>query len=158
MDMPVPKGLVLGVTERVVTTAIKMLAEAGKPDKCGGYFVLLDDKGHLQLVSCIGLNPFEKVRKRVELAWEKCGRLLDNPEDLTSFDTRNPDAERFGGAVRGRTLVFGFSGLPELWDEAAMFVVAIITGELTKDEVLSKISEARNPFLWPLLAACDWVN
>ena len=138
--------------DMVIATAVDLLAESGQPDKCGGYFAAFDiGQGALGTLLRFGYSPQDKVDKRIEYAIEKCTRLHGLPQHLTSYESRSPG--KFGGAVRGNSHIFSFSGLPELWDEAAMFVLAIRRNELDEADVLARISEERNPHLRPLLEA-----
>lgn len=139
--------------DRTVAAAVDLLLKAGKPDKRGGYLAVLEiGRGNLEILLRIGHSPQDKVDKRIEVAIEKCKRLHGNGH-LTSYESRNPEVGCWGGAVRGSELIFSFSGLPELWDEAAMFVLAIRLHQLRESDVLAQISEERNPYLRPLLEA-----
>lgn len=144
--------------DRIIATAVDFLLQAGKPDKRGGYLAVLEiGRGNLEMLVRLGHSPQDKVDGRIEVATEKCKRLHNLPH-LTSYESRNPEIGRWGGAVRGSELIFSFSGLPELWDEAAMFVLAICLGQLRKGEVLAQIDEERNPHLRPLLEAAHWTE
>lgn len=152
------KGQKLDVAERVITAAIRLILASGVQDKEGGYFAMFDiARGNLELLASIRYNPQDKVEGRQRVSQEKCARILANGH-FTSYESRKPAAGQWGGAVRGEGYIFSFSGLPELWDEAAMFVLAIKLGQLRKSEVLRQISEERNPHLRPLLEACHWTE
>lgn len=152
------KGQKLDAAERVITVAIRLIRESGVQDKEGGYFAMYDiGRANLALLASIGYNLQSKVEARQQVSQEKCTRILANGHS-TSYVSRDPTAGRWGGAVRGTEYIFSFSGLPELWDEAAMFVLAIRLGQLVKSDVLTKINEERNPHLRPLLEACHWTE
>lgn len=145
--------------ERVLGYAMAHLCSAGQPpDKCGGYLAVIElGRGDLEMLVCLGYSPPEKVEKRVEFAIEK-GKRLYGLTDFTSYESRRPEMDRWGGAVRGRELIFSFSGLPELWDEAAMLVLAIRLGQLQETDVCDVISEERNPHLRLLLGLAHWTE
>lgn len=163
VDAPVSK--IIDYAERIVAVAVDLSGNASNAEKCGGYLAvwttyLNNVPGNLRLLTPVGYSPEEKWRKRMEVAMEKCQRLDsgDGQGHLTSYESRNPEIGRWGGAVRGPQHIYAFSGLPELWDEAAMFVLAIKLGQLHESEVLRQISEERNPHLRPLLEACHWTE
>ncbi len=163
IEAPLPK--IITYAERIIMRAVDLLEQPGHPDKCGGYLAvwtvnLNDAPGHLLLLAALGYSPDEKRAKRMEVAMEKCQRLDsgDGVGHLTSYESRNPEISRWGGAVRGTQHIYGFSGLPELWDEAAMFVLAIRLQQLWSGAILAAVSEERNPHLRPLLEAAHWTE
>ncbi len=152
-------GRLVDYAERILGLAIAHLRSAGQPpDKCGGYLAIVElGRGDLEMLVGLGYSSPEKVDKRMEFAIEK-GKRLYGLTDFTSYESRKPEIDRWGGAVRGRELIFSFSGLPELWDEAAMFVLAIRLGQLRETDVCDVISEERNPHLRPLLGLAHWTE
>lgn len=158
----------LSVAERVVGSAVKLLKESSIHDKTGGIFYCMRwSSGRFLLMAAIGYNDPKQVPARMAVAQEKAYRLCllrDLTTFTTSYDSRNPDLVRWGGAVgvescNGRgDLVLSFSGLPELWDEAAMFVTAVRSHEVGEDMILAQISEERNPHLRPLLEVTHWTE
>lgn len=143
----------------VINVASKMV-EAEKKEKRGGYLVVLEvASGSIELILRLNYFNSAKAPKYIEFAMEKASRLYlcikgteeGDERSLTSYATRNPANDKWGGAIYGKELIFSFSGLPELYDEAAMFVVAIHLGELEESVVLDRIDAERNPHLRPLL-------
>ncbi|QQR78406.1 MAG: hypothetical protein IPJ68_05000 [Candidatus Moraniibacteriota bacterium] len=162
---------------RVVRTADQVLAKAremvhagGRPDCSGGYLAWTFADGTPIIAGLMwGEMPLEKTAKRQEFALEKPTRLALYNLHLTSYRTRNPKATividgkevpcpRFGGAIRAGKYLLSFSGFPEKWDEAAMFVLAIKLGWISRETVFRHISPKRNPHLRPLLEACNWTE
>jgi len=96
--------------------------------KTGGCFCLADGKTGAPLFppAPIGEVPAEKAEKYLAFCQEKALRLAAHPDHLASWQSRNPDADQWGGAVRVGDLIFSISGLPEMGDEALM----LIMGEL----------------------------
>lgn len=158
----------LSVAERVVWVALDLIRMSGISDKTGGIFYCQRlSSGKFLLMAAIGYNEPKQVPARMAVAQEKAYRVCllgDLCDFTTSYDSRNPDLLRWGGAVgigsrNGRgDLILSFSGLPELWDEAAMLVTAVRSHDMSEDFVLAKISEERNPNLRPLLAAAHWTE
>lgn len=159
---------IFSVAERVVDVAVVLIKESGIDDKTGGIFYCLNwSTGKFLLMASIGYNDPKQMPARMAVAQEKAYRvfvLTGMTTFVTSYDSRNPDLGLWGGAVgiRGRNdrsdLVLSFSGLPELWDEAAMLVTAVPSHEMSEDMVLAHISDERNPHLRPLLAAAHWTE
>ncbi len=101
------------------------LKDQGKEQKLGGYFALasaLPDGGPPLAVLKVGAQPLDSAEKSYGFCQEKVERLRLNPGHLTSSQSRDPDKERYGGAVvipRLR-LIFSYSGFPEEYDEKGM--------------------------------------
>lgn len=94
--------------------------------KDSGYCVVKDAAtGRLLLAFQIGECPAEKVEKYLRLANEKADRLIANigAGHKSSWQSRD-GKEKWGGAIRAGKLIFSFSGLPELADEAVMLCTA----------------------------------
>lgn len=157
----------LSVAERVVDVALELIKNSGINDKTGGIFYCLNwSTGKFLLMANIGYNDPKQVPARMAVAQEKAYRtflLTGRTSFVTSYDSREPALGLWGGAVgiqsrKGDDLVLSFSGLPELWDEAAMFVTAVRSHLVSQYMVLAQISEERNPHLRPLLDACHWTE
>lgn len=122
----------------------------------GGYLVVHEVASNsVELLIRLGsFNP-EKAPQQIEFAMEKAARLhlyiLASQHDFASYDTRDPDKNLWGGAINAHEYIYSFSGLPELWDEAAMFVLAIHLGNLQAAEVLEHLREERRMALQQLL-------
>ena len=120
-------------------------------DRSGGYFCLADAETVLPLlIMAVGQVPVEKAGKYLSFCQEKAKRLAEHPDHLSSWESRNPEKEQWGGAVRVGEFIFSFSGLPEMGDEAVMLAVADSHYVDTKDvtATLNKIAERSNNGLW----------
>ncbi len=85
----------------------------------GGFFCIADGKTGLPLlVKVVGSPPEDKGEKYFSFAQEKARRLAKHPEHMSSWESRDPESDQWSGAVRYGGLIFSFSGLPELADEA----------------------------------------
>jgi len=107
-------------------TAVNMIIKTFGQDegwerRGGGYFCLADGvTGFPLLIFPIGIMPEEKVVKYLAFCQEKAKRLAKHSDHMSSWESRNPDENQWGGAIKIEDLIYSFSGLPELGDEAAM--------------------------------------
>lgn len=77
------------------------------------------------LVADIGVvDDPKKAAKYFALSQEKAARLIVHPSHDSSWQSRNPDADQWGGAVVASSWIFSFSGFPEAFDEAVMLLLA----------------------------------
>lgn len=115
----------------------------------GGWIHISDPKGEVIAYERIGAvgGPDKKVKYR-KLAAEKAMRLREHPEHVTSWQSRDPDHDRWGGAIRTNDgWVFSFSGLPELWDEALLTGIVCIY----EPENYQYLKDTRSPGVEPLV-------
>jgi hypothetical protein len=90
---------------------------------------------------------------------EKVARLAERPQDMTSYQSRNPDENKWGGAIRlpDSSLLIGvlaWSSYPELVDEgfmAAASVKAQLADIRWAERVTSYGRPRVNEFLYPIL-------
>ncbi len=112
-------------------------------DRTGGYLTILEqwptDWDVPVLVALVGEIPNKKSRKYRDFSFEKAKRLMGHSEHLSSWQSRSPNEDRWGGAVRTDTHILSFSGLPELADEALMLALALKLG-LLKDRYAATIA------------------
>lgn len=104
-------------------------------ERKGGYFCIANGDGRPIVVVAVGSISNEKAGKCFNLAQEKARRLAGHPAHRTSWESRDPDAMKFGGAVKDlRTypFIYSFSGLPEQVDEALMLATAIFATPIAK--------------------------
>lgn len=73
----------------------------------------------------IGIPIQDKEEKYFLLCQEKARRLMANPEHLSSWQSRNVEEERYGGAIRTPNYILAFSGLTEKADEAILVNAAL---------------------------------
>jgi hypothetical protein len=143
--LPTPDAMaaLVGQAFEVLTAALQFC-----DGETGGYFCIADGESGLPIV----LTPFgtqtpEQARSTLRNAQEKPRRLATHPEHRASWQSRRPEKEEWGGAVRGRAHLFAFSGFPEPVDEAAMALVAEAAGELSKDEAAAIAGTSGNEIL-----------
>lgn len=158
---------IIQTTQTVFKKALELLKDAGD-DRRGGYATIIrEDLWPLVVRVPFGVIPLDKATKWSELSTEKCLRLMENDDHFASYESRDPEAEmttlqgvvekwgKWGGAIKAWRHILGFSGLPELWDEALELVVAIKTKLLSQTIALHNISHERNPHFRALLAAVE---
>ncbi len=99
--------------------------------RAGGYLTICDSATGEELLppTRIGTVNEAKVAKYEAFCQEKAGRLLlkmRSDGHVSSRQSRRPDEDQWGGAILivDENLVFSFSGLPELADEAFMVRLA----------------------------------
>jgi hypothetical protein len=68
----------------------------------------------------IGIPTQGKEQKYFDLCLEKARRLISHPEHLSSWQSRDIEKERYGGAIRTPNFILAFSGLKEEADEAIL--------------------------------------
>ena len=91
----------------------------------GGYFCLADaETGLPYLVTLIGSVSGDKAEKYCAFAQEKARRLASRPDHVSSWQSRNPKKEKYGGAIRYWGFIHSFSGFSELGDEALMLLAS----------------------------------
>lgn len=100
------------------------------PDERHGAVVAVRPDAPESGIDSITLGHFPvmgKEERYTQLAREKIMRLSIEPDDLGSYETRNPTEDRWGGAIRSLPvrILLSCSGLPELLDEAYMLAIAV---------------------------------
>jgi len=133
----------MSVIMLAVTESVQEVLTVTQPEgRKGGYFCLLDHSTNTFLIppALIGEVANGKGGKYAGFCMEKANRTsiwMDADQNHSSdpwlsWESRNPDKQRWGGAVgcgiHGQRLIFSFSGLPEMGDEAAMMLVAAKMG------------------------------
>ena len=146
-----------------VQDVIKKAKETGFDlgDRTGGYFSCFRPPSKVpaiypMLIEKIINGRDTKYRSfSQKKATDHMERLGEGYELSSQF--RDPDNEMFGGSVKGMkpsqdlTLLFSFSGLPEMLDETAMLLLAVRTGFMSLEHAkelakISKVSENGNTF------------
>lgn len=123
----------------------------------GGIFsVSLDESGRAPLLVLTVRSPLlEKGSQSFDFALEKSRRLREHPDHLSSWQSRDPSSNKWGGAIRVGQFILSFSGLPELVDEALMLNLVHpnrlprhqLHEEVPEYEYLRQVASiSRNPF------------
>jgi len=95
--------------------------------------------------------PSEKLSAFLVNSQEKADRLTHKINDVSSYQSRNPEKSRYGGGIRCIGWVFSFSGLPELPDEALMLTCAVRLDIIDIQEAESIAAISDNPYLTAML-------
>jgi hypothetical protein len=142
----------------------------GQAEEKVGYFSARSDvDGRILTLFQVGTCRPEKWCKYATLSLEKGERLFHFKEHQSSWKTRNEGIRilalgqsgffepwgKWGGAIRlaGHQLIFSFSGLPELGDEAVVLWVAVKIGLLSVEKAKEIATISSNPFLEQMLLA-----
>ena len=125
-----------GITKTAEQAVMEVIRVANDPDDQGGYFFFAS----LSIGDEIPPVKFGKIPDGFDeefsgYAKEKVYRTYQN-QDLSSWQSRDVERSMFGGAVIGeddikRKFGFGFSGLKEHRDEAAMLLTATRSNMMT---------------------------
>lgn len=94
----------------------------------GGYLCIAraEDGFPLAIIQ-FGDMPHDRLSGRFEFCQEKAQRLAEHPGHMTSYESRDPSSNKWGGAIRGKKYIYSISGLPEQLDElvSALFAYAV---------------------------------
>jgi|GEM_PF-2346212 len=125
-----------------------VLAASGRHEElesagnAGGYYCIADQGTILPLaIIPVGEIPSDKGAGRAARCIEKAARLSRHPRHDRSWESRDPERDMWGGAVRGRRFIHSFSGLPEELDEVFCCIVACALGDMSKESARRMIGE-----------------
>ena len=117
------------------------LPDKSARDRRGGYFTVFDRRTmQIVLVVKIGNPAPEESRTYFKYSQEKAERLFISEELVSSYQNRDPDNGKWGGAIKTEDFILSFSGLSELGDEAVVLFTAYEFSLFTEKEVM-KIAE-----------------
>lgn len=135
-----------GRLQELVGEGLELLIKNCGINKDYGYFSVFDttDGGSFMLIMKIGFPPQVKNAKYLMLSQEKAIRLFSHPGHSMSWESRNEQENKWGGAVRGVSEIFSFSGLPELADEALMLFVLHKTGQMFNRRKILRMAAISN--------------
>lgn len=128
---------ILQAVHEAVDRVWKVIRDEGRT---GGYFCMMcrrPPNTTPEFIMRVGTIPKEeKAGKYFRLAQEKAARLRDHLGEghVSSWQSRNPDKDEWGGAIATRNFIFSFSGFPEEADEAIMLLAAISVLELSPED------------------------
>lgn len=153
----VPNTRIAEMASLIVAATTKIPGNEA-PERQGGYLVIRNKRnGTPLLIERIGICRPVDVKKYHYLGLEKGRRLLKSMKSLghiSSHQSRDPKFKKWGkwgGAIIAGDYIISFSGLKELFDEAAVLVLALKMNWLTLYKALeiAKISGSTN-FIIPL--------
>jgi len=128
----------------------KFLELKGRGKKAGGflYFLIIQEEIELSILLPIGEVDPNKAAAFKNVCGEKAARLLQHKAHLSSWQSREPDSNKWGGAIRIKNGILSVSGLTELGDEAYCLYLAWLLGKVTIEELDAIASISNNPY-WP---------
>lgn len=117
----------------------------------GGYLCVYDSTQlpgqPPMMILRIGEPDENKLTRSFSLCQEKAGRLLANPTHLSSWQTRDVQQGRYGGAIRTKDHVLAFSGHIETADEAVLVNAACALGWLERSTAGAIASFSNNELI-----------
>jgi hypothetical protein len=124
-----------------------------RADQEGGMLTILNShNGEIRMeTDPIGFFFSHEKTKYALFSREKGKRLFENHPNVSSFESRNPDEKKFGGAIVAQHLIVSFSGLPEVGDEAVCLVLAVHFKWLTLAESAKITAISKNIYFELLL-------
>lgn len=132
--------------EMVLGQMFKGLHDEGVPelaDRTGFCWAVRSDDGAGYTLSLGNPHP-EKVLRYTRFAGEKCARTCESGQ-ISSFTTRDPANDKWGGGIKVYGGYAAISGLPEVWDEALIVAAALALDLLSVDEANAIFDLSQNP-------------
>lgn len=141
--------------------------EDRKENRRGVLSMFSVEKDQLIFSVPFGDIPEDKFDLYYRLSQEKCYRLRDNIINghTTSYESRNEAEGKYGGSVlfkysgSNKRIIYGFSGMPELIDEAMMSTYGSYIGKFllreTMETMILPTSYERNKFIVPMIQELD---
>ncbi len=138
---------------RFVDSATHFAHEAMKregAETTGGYFCVADKDTGTPLLTFVVGSPKVGTGTRHN-AQEKCLRIAQNAEHISSWQSRDTDLKKYGGGIRIKDYIIAYSGDKEHFDEAICIAVAKELGRINIDTALAIMVISQNPH-WNLYA------
>lgn len=129
-----------------------VLTHMDADERVGGYFAIFQRDpsgkvGKALVLEIIGTIIPEKISLYCRLVREKVNRLSRHTGEISSWLSRDPDNDQWGGAIIAENYYVSFSGLPELCDEAIVLITARILGIISGYDAM-RIAEISNNELY----------
>jgi hypothetical protein len=119
--------------EKNIKLFVEKCQDLNPKNKTGGCLVYMHQDGSDNF-SFLGTNIGDR-EKYYDTAFRKIGQLRDNPDHISSYQSRDPESGLWGGGFKLPWLGWvSFSGLPELADEACLLKSCVDAGLLTDSE------------------------
>lgn len=138
--MKLTEDILRQTTTRIVRWISSTLNEANRWRQ-GGWLHVTNAEGKLIFHEKIGTVPIEKNAKFRALSAEKALRLHEHPEHRSSWESRNPKKDQWGGAFRTVDgWIFSFAGFSEFWDESLVLLLVYNLGLQDEKQHLASTS------------------
>ncbi len=109
---------------------------------------------HLAVKGMVGKVRHFKTDMYFRLVEEKAGRVFIRNE-ASSYESRNPDDGRYGGAIRGKTMILAISGLKkEHQDEAIAMATLVLLSEMELAFANDIAERTGNKYFEEILTEC----
>jgi hypothetical protein len=133
-----------------------LTANLACPERKGGYFCILEENFSTPLIIArVGVIEAEgEASKYFGFVQEKARRLWVAHSHRSSWQSRNVEENKFGGAVRVGGLIISFSGLTESADEIISLGLAYVLGVADKSDIFAISKISANPHmekLWNII-------
>ena len=138
-----------GDADGILTNLIQLFYK-NDPDRRGGYLTVLDRYGGTYTVIGIGQIPKLQSERCFRLSLEKCNRLASHPNHLSSWQSRNPNEGKWGGAISTGQYILSFSGLSEPGDEALVLMLSSFLCWYSLDDIKDTARISSNTFFLKL--------
>lgn len=126
--------------------------KVSKPDPGGYLSVWYHKYGMIDIPpKLIGLSPIGNVSldsRSSEFTQEKARRLASNRFHVSSWESREPQNQKYGGAIRVGDLILSFSGIPEEGDEMLCLTIASFYGWIGGKEIDEILEKSSNRLAW----------
>lgn len=158
MEVIVPKDELARFTKLLQASFPAIAALAPNNRRGAVVTVRMDTRaGPIERVVLGDFPELGKEERYNQLAHEKIMRLSVNKDDVSSFETRNPEDDRWGGAIRSlpTNILLSCSGLPELLDEAYMLAVAVKLGWCSPIRAKRIMQRSQNNYYGPAWVAVN---
>jgi hypothetical protein len=112
----------------------------------GGYLCVVRKDGSVRKASVSTYTDDDKKRRNELFCGEKAKRLGAHPEHVLSWQSRDPDNDMYGGAVRGDEDTWSYSGDPEDLDWLKMLALAVKAGDMTRERMTQILDQFPNKY------------
>lgn len=135
----------------ILDTVEDLIEKLNVEGKNSGYLAIVDrSDGRLLLHAQVGNCLPDKHAKYCEISLEKAMRIYRN-QDASSWMSRDPDNDKWGGAIVAGRFILSFSGLPELADEALMLALGREMSWISIEDVMGLATVSNNEYIGKLL-------
>jgi hypothetical protein len=124
-------------------------------DQQGGCLVIMDNQNISQIFGqTLICYPWKKnIEKYREYCLKQARHLFQYPHNTSSFQSRMPTHNQWGGAIRTPQYILSFAGLTELGNEAVALALSVKINIQTVDDAKRIAKISNNIFLHKLLSA-----
>lgn len=125
----------------IVAVVHKIREGLGKPY---GFVCVADSNGSTILLFLVGeIEEDGKMRAELSRAYcqERAQRLGRNPDHISSWESRDEELHKLGGAIRSGKLIYSFSVFSEEWNEACAITMARLNGSSPRTRKMRKLSQ-----------------